>query len=161
MKTKRKYAHELYPHPDEGEVRDLATDVPYLYAMAHGLDIHGTGAFDDATEPALLGQRMHRLIAARDLALVADALAQGLAGDEAWRWAQERAQDDTGEWMWERAEKCGVDPERIKPYPCGPEPKTHSHKDKELGNGWHTLKSVDCPESECAECCEPDEDGAS
>lgn len=34
MNTKRKYAHELYPHPAEGEVRPLAVEVPYLYARA-------------------------------------------------------------------------------------------------------------------------------
>ena len=35
-RTKRRYAHELFPHPDECEVRPLAVEVPYLYARAIG-----------------------------------------------------------------------------------------------------------------------------
>ena len=33
MRTKRRYAHELYPHAGEYEVRPLAVEVPYLYAQ--------------------------------------------------------------------------------------------------------------------------------
>ena len=43
MRTKRRYAHELYPHADDFERRPLETEVPYLYARAHGIDIYGTG----------------------------------------------------------------------------------------------------------------------
>ena len=42
-RTKRRYAHELYPHADEFEVRKLAVEVPYLYARAIGFEIEGTG----------------------------------------------------------------------------------------------------------------------
>ena len=33
-RTIRRYAHEIYPHGNEGETRDLAVEVPYLYARA-------------------------------------------------------------------------------------------------------------------------------
>ena len=37
-RTKRRYAFELFPHADEGEVRPLSIDVPYLYgAVVVGL----------------------------------------------------------------------------------------------------------------------------
>ena len=47
-RTIRRYAHEIYPHPEEWEVRPLEADVPYLYAIAIGLDLNGTG-WHDAT----------------------------------------------------------------------------------------------------------------
>lgn len=40
-RTKRRYAHELYPH-EEGTIRPLEVEVPYLYARALGLEIGGT-----------------------------------------------------------------------------------------------------------------------
>lgn len=43
MGTIRKYAHELYPHAAEGEVRPLAVEVPYLYARMVGLSPFDTG----------------------------------------------------------------------------------------------------------------------
>ena len=38
-RTIRRYAHEMYPHAEEGETRALAVEVPYLYARAVGLDV--------------------------------------------------------------------------------------------------------------------------
>ena len=156
-RTKRRYAHELYPHPDEWEVRDLATDVPYLYARALGFETWGTG-WMDAT-PAESMDRTMRLIKSRELAFVADALAQGLAGDEAWKWAQERSNDETGEWVYERAVHYGVNPSRIKPYPCGPSPTDHAHMESTgdvMGEGIVTFAVG--PEDECETCTEPVEE---
>ena len=49
-RTIRRYAHEMYPHAEEGETRALAVEVPYLYAKAVGLDVWGTGWDDDKTD---------------------------------------------------------------------------------------------------------------
>jgi len=89
-RTIRRYAHELYPHPAEGETRDLAVEVPYLYARAVGMDTWGTGSLDmldpdNHPYARELGYaRYADLVQARHLALIADALYQGLAGQEAW-----------------------------------------------------------------------------
>jgi len=154
MKTKRKYAHELYPHPAEGEVRPLAVEVPYLYARAIGLDVTGTSWTDVA--PAEMSARINRMIDARRIALLADALSEGLAGWAAWEWATSRANDESGGWTYERAVHHGVDPEAIKPYPCGPEPDHHDHLGEADARGWRTVNRVDGKESECADCCEPE-----
>lgn len=152
--TKRKYAHELYPHPSDDEVRPLTVDVPYLYARAIGFEVRGTGWFD--VEPrSEAGERTMYLIEARYLALVADALLQGLTGDEAWTWATERANDETGEWIGNRSEVYGVDYYAIKPYPCGPEPEHHDHLGPEDRRGFRLVTRVQGKESECEECTEP------
>ena len=44
-RTIRRYAHELYPHPNEYEVRALEVEVPYLYARFIGLNTFGTDWF--------------------------------------------------------------------------------------------------------------------
>lgn len=69
-RTKRRYAHELYPHGEEFGVRPLETEVPYLYARAIGADVRGTGWFA-ATMPES-GDRMHIMIDAHQIALMAD-----------------------------------------------------------------------------------------
>ena len=46
-RTKRRYAHELYPGPkDEWEIRPLTVEVPHRYARFLGLSSWGTGWFD-------------------------------------------------------------------------------------------------------------------
>lgn len=159
MRTKRRYAHELYRHPEEGEVRSLEVDVPYLYARAIGFDIHGTNwyALMDSRKFQEANDRTYLMIAARGRALHADALLQGLAGQEAWKWAEERNNPEGGEWIWERAVHYGVDPDAIKPYPCGGEPDHHDHYEPSQGRpeGWRTVIRAEGPESECADCCEP------
>lgn len=156
-RTKRRYAHELYPHADEYEVRPLEVDVPYLYAIAIGHNVHGTSwfNFDTDEERRRAHDRTTALIAARQIALVADALLQGLVGDEAWEWAQERGWDETGEWIGERADVYGVDYTAIKPYPCGPEPDHHDHLGEPDSRGWRTVTRVPGKESECGDCTEP------
>lgn len=158
MRTKRRYAHELYPHADEYEVRSLSVEVPYRYARAIGFEVSGTGWFEMRGDPlknAASGNRGMILINARETALLTDALHQGLTGDEAWSWAQERM-DEAGEWVYDRAVHYGVHPELIKPYPCGPEPDHHDHKSSTgdvMGHG--IVTRVQGKESECPTCCEP------
>lgn len=150
-RTKRRYAHELYPHPADGEIRPLTVDVPYLYARALGFEVQGTSWYE-ATEHA--GARTHILLNARELALTADALLQGLTGDEAWRWVQEYYSDETGELVGDRAQHYGIDWTTIKPYTCGPEPIHHRHFGEDRGNGWHESIHVSGRESECPDCTE-------
>jgi hypothetical protein len=154
-RTKRRYAHELYPHAGEWETRPLAVEVPYSYARAIGFDIHGTGWIDMREEELkLAGQRTHVMQSARIIALLADALHQGLTGEEAWAWADRRSWDYEGEVLWERATHYGVPVEQIKPYPCGPEPEYHDHYGEADAHGWRTSTHIDCKESECPECTE-------
>ena len=155
-RTIRRYAHEIYPHGNEGETRDLAVEVPYLYARAIGLDVWGT-SWNDRSDVGIERYlaRTRELIAASREAFLADALLQGLAGQEAWEWADQRAWDETGEWAYERASHYGVPADRIKPYPCGPEPDHHDHM-ASTGDvtGYGRVARVDCPESECPTCTE-------
>ncbi|MCM3521760.1 hypothetical protein [Curtobacterium sp. P97] len=158
-RTKRRYAHELFPAGDEWEVRPLAVEVPRLYARAMGFEVDGTGWYDllDAGSTAdsrTAGNRTLQLVDCRNIAFLADALAQGLTGDDAWTWAEEHARDESGELAWERAEHYGVRPELIKPYPCGPEPDHHDHF-ADMENRCGITTQVDGPESACPTCTEP------
>lgn len=162
-RTIRRYAHELYPHAEEGEVRSLAVEVPCLYARAQGFEINGTSWHDmlDVAQPddtrRLAIARTGELLQNGQIALLADALLQGMAGQEAWEWAESRCAGDTiGEWIWERGTSYGVDIARIKPYACGPEPQTHWHMES-TGNvlGQGVVTYIDCAESECPDCTEP------
>jgi hypothetical protein len=156
-RTKRRYAHELYPHPGEYDVRPLAVDVPYLYAQALGLEVWGTGWFDAFKRVAPQREatdRTLRLLAARRLAFTADALSQDMVGDEAWAWAEEYGNEESGELVWDRAVAHGVKPHLIKPYLCGPEPDCHDHfTDQELRQG--IVTRIEGPESACPLCTEP------
>lgn len=152
--TKRRYAHELYPHGAEHEVRPLAVEVPYLYARALGLEISGTNWVN--VEPrTIAGDRTWHLIDARHRAFNADALLQGMAGEEAWQWAEQRAMEESGEIVWERAVHYGVDPNAIKPYPCGPEPERHYHWGAPNAHGHRIGTNIKGRESECDECTVP------
>lgn len=155
-RTKRRYAHELYPHAKRDEVRPLSVEVPYLYAQAIGFNVCGTGWTADEAKP-LVQPRFVILCMARERALLADAALQGLHGDEAWRWVHEHL-DEGGEMVWDRAVANGVDPNKIKPYKCGPEPDDHMCG-AGLSEGWR----VGAPgrEDECPHCSEPDETGGS
>lgn len=169
-RTIRRYAHELYPHPDEYEIQPLAEAVPYLYARAIGHEVWGTDWFDIGRTPEgrkdeggnfrpefrLACERTNQLILNRSAALHADALLQGLAGNEAWAWAEERAAEESGEWIYERATHYGVPVEQIKPYPVLAEAPTHNHYSSGgnvIGHG--IVTRVDIPESECTDCTEP------
>lgn len=161
-RTKRRYAHELYPHPDEGEIRPLHIEVPYLYARAIGVGVWGTGWHDLSGAERSLEDRRHAadrivlMICAREKAFLADALLQGKRLQDAWEWAMSRAGEASGEIVWDRATHYGVPAEDIKPYPCGPERAHHDHKGAPFGSfGGHHVIRIDCPESECLECTEP------
>lgn len=165
MRTKRKFAHEFYPHPDEYEVQPLEVAVPYLYARFVGLQTRGTDWHnlgwdpkDRITDKALFrlgSSRIPEMIEAKQRALLADALLQGMGGQEAWKWAEERAQDETGECAYERAIHYGVPVDQIKPYPVWEEPDHHDHLGPSpMGGDWQTVTRIDGKESECAECCE-------
>jgi len=158
--TKRKYAHQLHPHADEWEIRPLAVEVPYHYAIAIGLNVWDTG-WHDQTDPGKpeherreAFDRINHMVRARQLAFLLDALQQGLTSEEAWIWAQQRAQEESGEFVYERAVHHGVDVEAIKPYPCGPEPKSHDHYGAEDSRGMRVAIRIPCPESECTDCTE-------
>ena len=153
-RTKRRYAHELHPHGEEFSVRPLEVEVPYLYARAIGFDVRGTSWFASISE--VTGARSMQLLDARHIALMADAMHQGLTGQEAWAWAESRM-DDSGEWIYERAAHHGVEIERIKPYPCGPEPDHHDHEEPIEGSNWSKVHRITGKESECEECTEPKE----
>ncbi|WIE65934.1 hypothetical protein DEI99_005190 [Curtobacterium sp. MCLR17_036] len=157
-RTKRRYAHELYPEGGEWEVRPLTVEVPYLFARATGFEVDGTGWYDllngSDDDKRKVGDRMVLLVNARRIAFLADAMAQGLTGDDAWAWAEEHAREESGELVWERAEHYGVRPQAIKPYSCGPEPDHHDHyTNQEHRHG--IVTRVDGTETACPICTEP------
>lgn len=155
-RTKRRYAHELYPHAAEWQTRPLSVEVPYLYARFVGYGLHGTGWSE--TDPGARGAagRVMEYLAAARIALLADALAHGYTGDEAWAWADERVTDDM-EVAYERA--CDVLTEEvvrsIKPYPCGPTPDNHDHYSAADARGWRHVIRVEGAEEDCPDCTEP------
>lgn len=155
-RTKRRYAHELFPNAEEGETRPLTVEVPYLYARAIGFEISGTG-WSEVQPRGIGGDRVMYMIACRQIAFLADALIQGMTGDEAWEWADQRASEESGEWVGERSEIYGVPYDDIKPYPCGPEPDHHNHYDEPDAHGWRIVHRMQGAESECDECTEPEE----
>ena len=160
-RTKRRYAAELYPHAGENEIRPLAVEVPYLYACAIGLNVMETDWFEvldrEGGVRMLAIERTNALIHASHLALLADALAQDLGGQDAWDWAGVRYSPDS-DWIWERAEHYGVPIEQIKPYPVIEECSWHYHHVlHESGKFTHSIR-IQAPESECNDCTEPVEE---
>jgi hypothetical protein len=155
-RMKRRFAHELYPHPTGGETRPLSVEVPYLYARMVGLDVTDTG-WSQVEPRTTAGDRITEYINTARIALLADALEQGKTGDEAWAWADQRVTDDM-ECAWERAhEVLGIEHLRgaIKPYPCGPEPQRHWHYGPPSASGTRLTTLIDGTESACDECTEP------
>ena len=155
-RTIRRYAHELYPHPkDESEIRTLRVEVPHLYALFHGLRLDDTSWYD-LEDRAAARARTELYCAAAEHALLADALLQGLTGDAAWTWVQERMDAGDGfQWPYERAEHYGVPMHLIKPYPLGPEPDHHNHMAStgdSTGEG--IVTRINIPESKCETCTE-------
>ena len=117
MTEQKKFAYELYPQAAEWEVRDLAVEVRCFYAQAIGLETWETGWFD--AEPQVQMARITQLVQTRQIAFMADAMLQGMTGQEAWAWAAERLTPNAGGFIWERAVHYGIKPSTIKPYPCG------------------------------------------
>lgn len=162
-RTKRRYAHELYPHADEWETRPLAAEVPYRIARAVGFDVDGTGWFDaeTPTEYMQANERTAAMINETRIALLAVALHKGMTGDEAWRWADESCHEE----MWrlhEAAAEYGIDTYAIKPYPCGPERDQHDHLSEphtRYGFEARDVTRMQGKESECEECTEEEPEG--
>lgn len=150
-RTKRRYAHELYPHAEEFETRNLADEVPYLYARAIGFSVRGTGWF--ALPPKESVARTEEKINAEHIALLADAMHQGLTGQEAWAWVDQRLWT-YGDAVYDRAVHYGVPVEQIKPYPCGPTPAHHDHVSAPDARGWQIVTDAPGPEEECQDCTE-------
>lgn len=160
-RTKRRYAHELYPHADEWETRPLEVEVPYRIARAVGFDVRGTSWFDMDTKDQARrsGERTMQMINEARIALLAVALHKGMTGDEAWRWADESCHEEMWR-LYEAAEEYGIDTNAIKPYPCGPEPDHHEHLSEphfRHGIESRTVTRVQGKESECEECTEETE----
>lgn len=155
-RTKRRYAHELYPHGEEYETRLLEVEVPYLYAQMVGHEVKGTSWFDmrEGAEIALSVERTMAKIRITHIAMLADALLQGMTGDDAWAWAERGQWDYEGGIAYDRAMEYGVPIDQIKPYPCGPEPDHHDHHDEPDAQGWRIAHRVAGKESECPDCTE-------
>lgn len=158
--TIRRYAHELHPEPADGAPGALGADVRYWYARAIGLVEDGTSWAEmlgpeqrtDTRTVAL--SRTDLLVATRRIALLVDALHQGLAGEAARLWAEQHlTHDEDGEFVGERAAYYGVDWLAIKPYPCGPEPGHHVHYERR-SDGWARSSWIEGRESECPDCTE-------
>ena len=124
---------------------------PFVWELS--LSFKGKG---DKVGAVLTTQRTMRLLDARHAALLADAIHQGLTGDEAWEWATSRY-DEEGGWVYDRAKHYGVPIEKIKPYPVLDEPDRHDHYGELDTQGWRTVTRVEGRESDCPECCEPDD----
>lgn len=154
--TKRKYAHELYPHADEWVTRPLDVEAKYRIARAIGFTVEGTGWFN--AEPMVTGERTMAMLNETRIALLAVALHKQMTGDEAWKWVDESLHEEMWR-LYESAEEYDVKPDDIKPYPCGPEPDHHDHMDEPDARGWRTVHRIQGKESECDECTEevPDE----
>lgn len=157
-RTRRRFAHELYPEPGDGA--SLEESARYWLARASGLNVWGTDWLDlmDAPNPLsrkLAWMRAEVLVRTRHIALLADVLASGLTGQEAWTEAAEMASDETGEIVWDRAVAHGIDPDRIKPYPVVAEPDHHRHWTPRDPRGVRVLiGTIDGKESECPDCTE-------
>lgn len=162
-RTKRRFAHELYPLAEEGEVRPLSVEVPCQYALAMGFEVVDTDWFDlvhgSDAEKTLALARTDQLVDQRMHAFLLDALLQGMSGQEAFAWASERADDETGEIAWDRAVHYGVPVDEIRPYPVLAEAQRHRHWTPRDAHGRKVLiETVQIPESECPECTEEVED---
>lgn len=151
-RTRRRYAHELFPHPAEGEARPLEVDVKYWLARAHGFSPRGTSWL--VVSPVEVADRIAVMQDAQHVALLAVALEKGLSGQEAWTFAAERLHSETSEWIGEYALEYGVHLDVIKPYPCGPEPEHHDHLSEPNARGDRFITRVDGKESECHDCTE-------
>lgn len=155
-RTIRRYAHDLYPHVEEGETRPLETEVKYLYAQWHGHNTWGTdwfevGKSEDPAKKTLSFERISYWSRIQQLALAADALLQGLTGQAAWDWIVAH-RDVEGEVTYDRAMKYLSDAEleQIRPYPVlAPiDPHDHVHPVTRI------VTYVAGTEDDCPDCTE-------
>lgn len=113
--TDLKYAHDIEPHPEEGEAVPLETLARYHYAQAQAwhlafADAIGTDGMPAADFP------LSQYLGHSHRALIFDALAQGLNGQEVANWSSTRNHSESAEWIWERGVVYGLNPEEIRPY---------------------------------------------
>ena len=159
-RTKRRFAHELYPHGEEGEPRPLAVEVPYLIARAIGLgpdrEWHDLLTTRDPEKARLAASRTGHYIESATIALLAAALHNGLTGQDAWDYVASLTGDVIGEFLYDHALQVGVDPDQIKPYQILSEPDTHQHYSERQGGVRFLLEHrVPGRESDCEQCTEP------
>lgn len=155
-RTKRRYAHELYPHSEEWVTRPLEVEVPYRIARAVGFQVEGTSWFYGETQEdhRRTGERTMQMLNETRIALLAVALHKGMTGDEAWAWVDSHLHEEM-EQLYQSCKEYGVDVDRIKPYPCGPEPDHHDHLGDSYWRGgieYRAVTRVEGKESECEEC---------
>lgn len=109
--TDLKYAHEIVPHPEEGEVVDLPILVRYHYTQAQAWHLSFAESINGDFDFPLSQYLGHA-----HLAFLHDALLQGLSGQEAADWASVRHHSESAELVWERADHYGINPDQIRPY---------------------------------------------
>lgn len=114
MTTEKKYAHEIEPHPEEGETVRLDRLVRYHYAQAQAWHLAFAESLNERG-PAF-DFPLSQYLGHSHLAFLHDALLQGLSGQEAADWASVRHHSESAELVWERADFYGLDPDAIKPY---------------------------------------------
>lgn len=159
-RTKRRYAHELYPHPEDGEPRALAVDVRHALAMAIGSQVgrEWHDLMSEGGESArIASDRTMYHLALVEVAFLAVALADGLSGQAAWDWANSARGDEVDKLLYDAAARFDVDWDAIKPYLIRSEPDTHEHWTPRNARGVKTLLEYRVPgkESDCEACTEP------
>lgn len=112
--TPLQYAHQIVPHPEDGEAAPLTELVRYHYAQA--IAWHLAFAEAVAADPGGIDFPLSQYIGHAHLALLHDALAQGLIGQESADWASTRNDSESCEWIWERGVACGLNPDEIRAY---------------------------------------------
>ena len=111
----QKFAHEIVPHPAEGETRPYWITVRYHYAQAIAWH-YAFAARIGETWTAESDFALSQYVGHSHLALLYDALSQGRDGQEAADWVAYRTGSESPEFIWERALSHGIDPETIRPY---------------------------------------------
>lgn len=110
------YAHEIEPHPGEGETVPLDRLVRYHYAQALAWHLAFAKLIADDYASGELDLPLAQYLGHTQTAFLLDALAQSLAGQEAADWASVRNHSESAEIVWERAVHYGLNPDEIRPY---------------------------------------------
>jgi hypothetical protein len=114
--VEKKYAHEIEPHPEEGEAVPLDRLVRYHYAQAQAWHLAFAEAISGDIGTAEFDFPLSRYLGHSHLAFLHDALLQGLSGQEAADWASVRHHSESAELVWERGVAYGLNPDAIRPY---------------------------------------------
>lgn len=111
-----RYAHQIEPHPSEGETLLLDRLVRYHYAQALAWHLSFAETIAETIDGPRMDYALAQYLGHSHLALLHDALAQGLTGQEAADWASRRHHSESVEIAWERAAHYGLNPDEIRPY---------------------------------------------